>query len=353
MKIPFFARERPARCKPETLSTFTKQLSALIGSGVPLHKALEALSREDGEELHERVIPELVRQVAAGHTLSRSLLRFPGVFPPTYVALMRAAEQTGALVAVLDRLSEWLDRTVALKRRVSNALTYPVFVLILSLGLTVALFRTVVPKILDTVAGLGVEFPLPTRILAGLVAALGKPWLWVLAGLIVTLVVLYLRTPEGTYRLQAVAAVLPVVGPIVVHSSASRYAFTLSMLTATGVDFLQSLNISAEASGSLLIWEDSQRVQRTIREGGKLSEIFEDQLHYPHLLCQLVRLGEEVGRFDRFLQKACSMLEEDTGYRLERLTALVEPLILAGLSCFVGFVLISTLLPLSKLAAAL
>jgi type IV pilus assembly protein PilC len=320
---------------------------------VPIDQSLSALFLDQGPPLFTTICPELAHYIRSGHTLSGALARYPGIFSYSYVALVKAAEHSGQLVEALDRIGLWLDGSEVVLRKIKSALTYPIFVVVLSCVLTFVLFRTVIPGILDTVTGLGVELPLPTRILSNVVAAAGQPVFWVLGIGALGGAVYYLRTQQGQELLQQLASELPIVRPVFVGTCAARYSSTLALLCATGVDLLQGTTIAAQASGSLILKEDGMRVRRLLMEGKTLSYSMKNQPMYPEILQHLVSVGEMTGKFDVLLEQARRVLEDDVSYRLEKLTALLEPAILAGLSIFVGSILIAILMPLINLAGSL
>ena len=179
----FFSSTDPAHitCSTTALASFTKQLSVLFGAGVPLHEALDSLTRVQTDNLSIFVIPELRTMVVNGHRFSSALSKYPKVFPRTYVALVRGSEETGELQFILNQISEWLEKQDKLQRHVKKALTYPSFVISLAAILTLILFKTVIPQLLETVVGLGAELPLPTKVLMGLVWLVGQPLFWLLA----------------------------------------------------------------------------------------------------------------------------------------------------------------------------
>lgn len=340
-------------CSAEVLSAFTKQLATLLGSGVDVIRALDALSRDESDPLYDEVVPKIAADLSRGWALSKSLARYPRVFPMTYVALVQAGERTGALVQVLEQVSEWLDRSSTMTRKVKSALTYPAFVVVVATVLTLGLFRSVIPGILETVEGLGVELPPPTMLLASLVAIVQSPLAWAAVVLLGGGAVAYLRSPEGRTRLVRACVHLPVVGPILISSSASRFSFTLSLLVGTGVDVLLAVRIAAESSGNPLLADDSSRVRSQVREGKELSQAIKGHALYPSVLYQLILLSEQTGKLAKLLRHACRILEDEAAGRLERMTMLLEPLILAALSVGVGFILIATLLPLATLTSSL
>ena len=341
------------RCKTSTLARFTKQLSVLIGSGVPLHEALDSLTRLHTDNLSIFVIPEVSSKVTRGYRFSSALAQFPRVFPNTYTALIRASEETGSLQPVLDKLSEWLEKQDSIERHVKKALTYPVFVIVLAGILTMLLFKTVVPQILETVVALGAELPLPTKILMFIISAIESPLFWFLVVSLASLVIYYLRTPKGYLQTITILHFSPILGEILMASGNSRYSNTLSMLVESGVDIIRSCRIAAEASGNPLIVNDSIRVVKELREGRYFREALESRPFYPLMLINMVGVGDETGRMAELLGRSGALLEEETMYRLDSFVNLLEPIILAGVSLIVGSVLVAIMLPMANLVSAL
>ncbi len=339
-------------CSRVALANFTKQLATLSGAGVPLHEALELLSRDESEDLSIWVVPELTKKVVHGYKFSTSLSAYPRIFPNTYIALIRAAEETGQLVQVLQELGDWLDRSDKTARHVKKALTYPVVVLIISGLLTLGLFRTVIPGILDTVLGLGVELPAPTMILKGIVTVIQEPIFWLLCVAAFIGVSLYLQRPEGRSKALWVSVRLPGLGGILRYSAASRFAQTLGMLMETGVEITRATRISLEASGHPTFQDDAARIIGGLKEGKNLSEMLRHEL-YPVLTADLAKVGDESGRMASLLKRAGQILDEDTRYRVDNFLNVLEPVVLAGISIMVGFVVVAILMPLSTLTASL
>ena len=318
-----------------------------------MHEALESLMRVQSDTLSLWVTPELYRRITHGHRLSTCMAQFPRVFPATYVALIRASEETGKLVAVLDRLGDWLDRREQIERHVKKALTYPIFVVVIAFILTLGLFKTVIPGILETVIGLGVDLPAPTRMLLWVVYLVEQPLTWVALVALGIVTILYSRTPEGWQRILFVMNHLPVLGGVLMYSSSARYAHTLSMLLDSGVDIIRAAKISADASGSPLIHHDSERIVRELREGRYFNDILSGSLVYPSLLTDMVQVGDESGRMATMLNKCGDIMEHDTLHRVDIFLSLLEPLVLAGISIGIGFIITAVLMPMSSIVSAL
>ena len=351
----FFSSTDPTQvtCSSTTLSRFTKQFSVLLAAGIPMHEALESLSRVQSDTLAIWVAPEICKKVTYGHRLSTCLAQFPRVFPPTYVALVRASEETGKLVMVLERLSEWLERRENIERHIKKALIYPVMVIVVAFVLTMGLFRSVIPGILDTVVGLGVELPAPTKILMGVVAAIQQPISWFLFAAFLIALYTYARTPQGWERILLIATYTPAVGPVLTYSGASRYAHTMSMLIDSGVDIIRAARIASDASDHPLFKKDSIRVSDGLREGRYYGEVLSECPIYPLIMVDMIQVGDETGRMAVMLKKSGDLMEEDTMHRVDIFLNLIEPLVLSGISLGVGFIIIAVLMPMSSLVAAL
>lgn len=344
--------EQAVRCSSSELSLFTRQLAVLIGSGIPLHVSLEALTQ--GEDiLGTRVAPVLAQKVMTGTRLSTSMARFPNVFPAAYISLIKGAEESGQLHTVLNQLADWLERKDRLARQVKKALTYPVMVLVTTVLLTVALFRTVIPGILGAVLDTGVALPAPTRLLMAMVNAVQSPLTWILVAAGGLLMTGYLRTPDGFRRVSHLAVTTPGLGELLGFAGSARLCMTLSMLLDCGTDLMRSCDVAAEASGLPPLIEDAQRVRSQLREGRNLSDIYGESHLYPSLLCDMLRAGEESGRLTALVTHAGKIFEQEAAGRMESLANLLEPVVLAGISLGVGFVIIAVMLPMSTMLNAL
>lgn len=344
--------EESIRCSTSEVAVFTRQLSVLIGAGIPLHVGLEVLS--GGEDIMAtEVAPTLAVRVATGVRLSTSMARFPRVFPTAYVSLIKGAEESGQLHKVLDQLADWLERKDRLARQVKTAMTYPVMVLITTALLTIALFRTVIPGILDAVLGTGVALPAPTRLLMTLVTLVQSPISWILLVALVLVVAGYLRSSKGYRKAIMLAMLLPGLGELLILTAVARLSLTLSMLILSGADLMRSCVVAAESSGLLPLMEDSARVRGQLREGVPLSEIYGASSLYPALLTDMLKAGEESGRLADMISHAGRLFEQEASGRMEAMANLLEPIVLAGISIGVGFVIIAVMMPMSTMLSAL
>ncbi|MCA9792303.1 MAG: type II secretion system F family protein [Candidatus Eremiobacteraeota bacterium] len=342
------------RCSPSQVGLLTRQLAALVEGGVPLARALDSLAEfaEDGDL--RQALEEVLIKVEQGHAFSRSLADFPGVFPYTYVAMVSAGEQTGQLNQVLDNLATWLERDEESARQIRKAMVYPSVVLSLALGMLAILFWTIIPGMLETVQSLGGELPLPTILLAKFSACLNQPIFLVMAPLSLLPVVAYLRTPGGKADLYVRLRGVPGLGAVLLYGSASRYAAALGMLLDSGNSLVSSTRIAAEASGNPILRDDCRRLNEGLEGGQTLSELWAIRVpDYPLPLVHMMRAGEEASEVVAVLRKNSEMMAEEASYRLERMTAMLEPALLGAVAVVVGFIVVALLMPLANVVANL
>ena len=327
----------------------------LVNAGIALHDALDALvdREDDSKTIGSLIAPGLCYDVSNGYRLSQAMSKYPKVFSQTYVSMIRGAEETGRLALVLERLADWLDAQNRIRMEVKKAITYPVFVLVLTGLLTLVMFKTFVPQILDVVTGLGAEMPVPTLILLAIVRTIESPIFWFLALNLTGLVVWYLRTPSGWDKLLLVCYALPVAGPVLQASDSAKFSLTLSLLLSTGVDILRAAHLASEASGNPFFIRDARRIKHELRSGQTLGMALQGYEFYHEFLVDMIILGEETGRMALLLEKCSQLLEEDTRHRLEIMINLLEPMILGGVSMIVGGIMIAVMMPMGNLLSAL
>ncbi|MCA9790477.1 MAG: type II secretion system F family protein [Candidatus Eremiobacteraeota bacterium] len=341
-------------CSRERVGLATRQLATLVEAGVPIFRGLSVMANHQEDSGLRAALEHILTQVERGQRLSKAMSDLPYVFPRSYVAMVAAAETTGRFAALLGRLADWLEEDAKTVRRVRKAMIYPVFVLLLTGGLVTLMFLTVIPGLLETVEALGAPLPWPTLVVRQLSHCFSQPIFWVMGPLSLWPLVRYLRTPLGQAELFTRIRTLPGIGPVLIYSCAARYASTLALLLETGNEMLTSVRLAAAASGSPLLRDDSERIVSFLRDGVPLVAIWDNQpLDYPSSMRHLVGLGEEAGHLSVALRRAADGLAQVAAERIETMTAMLEPLLLAGVAVTVGFVVVALLLPLSSVLATL
>jgi type IV pilus assembly protein PilC len=339
----------------QDLILFTRQLATFVGAGVAMTRALTVIAEETASPLFKRVILTILDDLERGQNLSDSLVKHPKVFPSLYVDLIRVAELTGNLEATLKELAGYLRRDLNTVRRVRTAMIYPAVILVVATAVIIILVFYALPAFVKIFAEFRVQLPLSTRIL---IAIVGFTRAWGLAmGVVVVAIigaiVLALRTQRGVYAKDQISLRLPVMGPIVLSSVLNRFARTLAMVLKAGVPLGQTFDAVIAGTGNKVF----QRGLGTVKEQMTSGEGFAGPLlrtHlFPPMLTQMVRVGEETGTLDTYLEQAADFYEEELDYRIRAMTSLIEPVMTVAVGLVVGFIAVSLISAMYGLVGAL
>ncbi len=341
-----------ARPKPKQVVYFTRQLATLIEAGLPLVKSLYTLY----EQLEPGALRETVGKVAAevegGTTLSEALSRYPGVFPPLFVNMVRAGELGGLLDEILKRLSEFLEKQERFRNRVRSALMYPLFVMGIAVSVLVILMAFVVPTFVKMFGELGGSLPLPTQVLIVMSTAI-RQWWMVMAVALVAMAFgarAALKVPSVRFVADRLVLRAPVVGRLVHQVAVARFAKTLGTLLSSGVPILKAIDVVQETVGNLVIRRALEQVRQGLKEGSSVAGPLEASKVFEPIVVRMVAVGEETGALDKMLIKIGDNFEEEVDIAVGGLTALLEPLLIVFLGLVVGFIVISMFLPMFSLA---
>ena len=342
--------------KAKELAIFTRQFSVMIDAGLPLVQCLEILASQQENKLFQKVLTNTRSQVEGGATLSAAMRSSPKVFDALYVNMVEAGETGGILDTILQRLSTYIEKNVKLQRAVKSALVYPVGVLTVAGGVITLLLWKVVPIFATLFAGLGVDLPLPTKIVIALSNFIGSIFgLFILIGIgagIFGLKVWY-ATPKGRFVLDSVILKLPVLGLLMRKIAVARFTRTLGTLISSGVPILEGLDITAKTAGNAVVERALQRVRKSLEEGKSLTEPLRDAEVFPGMVTQMIAVGEQTGAMDAMLQKIADFYEEEVDAAVKDLLTALEPIMIVFLGVVVGGVVISMYLPLFSLIGKL
>jgi type IV pilus assembly protein PilC len=334
---------------------FTRQLATFVGAGVPMTRALGTISEETSSPLFKRVILVVLDDLERGQNLSEALAKHPKVFPTLYIDLVRVAELTGNLELTLNELAGYLRRDLNTLRRVRAAMIYPAVILVVAVGVVIILVFFALPAFIQIFAEFRVQLPLATRILIGIVEFIRK-WALLIGGGIGTLVlgtVLSLRTPRGKYAKDLLSIRTPIIGPIVLSAVLNRFARTLAMVLKAGVPLGQTFEAVIASTGNRVF----QRGLNTVKEQMTSGEGFAGPLVrtrlFPPMLTQMIRVGEETGTLDTYLEQAAEFYEEELEYRIRAMTSLIEPVMTVAVAVIVGFIAVSLISAMYGLVGAL
>jgi type IV pilus assembly protein PilC len=342
--------------KAKELAIFTRQFSVMIDAGLPLVQCLEILATQQENKFFQKVLISTRGQVEGGATLSAAMRGSPKVFDALYVNMVEAGETGGILDTILQRLSTYIEKNVKLQRAVKSALVYPVGVLTVAGGVITLLLWKVVPIFGTLFAGLGVDLPLPTKIVIALSNFVGSIFglliLVALGGAIFGLKVWY-GTSQGRFVLDTIILKLPVLGILMRKIAVARFTRTLGTLISSGVPILEGLDITARTAGNAVVERALQKVRRSLEEGKSLTEPLKESEVFPGMVTQMIAVGEQTGAMDAMLQKIADFYEEEVDAAVKDLLTALEPVMIVFLGIVVGGVVISMYLPLFSLIGKL
>ena len=346
----------PGRVGSKELAIFTRQLSVMIDSGLPLVQCLEVLAEQQEDKNFQRVIRAVRQSVEGGSTLSAAMQQFPKAFDHLYVNMVSAGEAGGILDRILQRLSAYIEKSVKLKRQLKSAMIYPVSVIVIAAGVITLLLWKVVPIFASLFASMNAALPLPTRIVIGasrFVGSLGG--LAIFVGIVMTVagVIAWYRTPTGRLKLDAVLLRLPLVGVLQRKIAVARFTSTLGTLITSGVPILDGLEITAKTSGNAVVERAIFAVRSEVEAGGSLAGPMRGSRVFPSIVTQMIEVGEQTGAMDAMLHKIADFYEDEVDIAVKNLMAAMEPMMIVVLGTIVGGIVISMYLPMFSLIGKL
>jgi type IV pilus assembly protein PilC len=338
------------------LAIFTRQFSVMIDAGLPLVQCLEILAGQQENKTFQKVLAATRASVEGGATLSAAMRAHPKVFDALYVNMVEAGETGGILDTILQRLSTYIEKNVKLKRAVQSASIYPIGVMTIAGGVVTLLLWKVVPIFATLFAGLGVDLPLPTKVVIALSNFIGSIFGFLIvvgiAGSVVGLKVWY-GTEQGRFAIDTIILKLPIIGILMRKIAVARFTRTLGTLIASGVPILEGLEITAKTAGNAVVERALMKVRKSLEEGKSLTEPLKDSDVFPGMVTQMISVGEQTGAMDAMLQKIADFYEEEVDAAVKDLLTALEPIMIVFLGVVVGGVVISMYMPLFSLIGKL
>ncbi|VTL97884.1 pilin biogenesis protein [Pseudomonas aeruginosa] len=345
---------RGKKIKPMDIALFTRQLSTMMGAGVPLLQSFDIIGEGFDNPNMRKLVEEIKQEVASGNSLANSLRKKPMYFDDLYCNLVDAGEQSGALETLLDRVATYKEKTESLKAKIRKAMTYPIAVVIVAVIVSAILLIKVVPQFQSVFEGFGAELPAFTQMVINISEFLQEWWLLALAGLIGVGFVLkeaYKRSEKLRDATDRNLLKLPVVGNILYKSAVARYARTLSTTFAAGVPLVEALDSVAGATGNVVFRNAVSRIKQDVSTGMQLNFSMRTTNVFPSMAIQMAAIGEESGSLDEMLGKVAGFYEEEVDNAVDNLTTLMEPMIMAVLGVLVGGLIIAMYLPIFQLGS--
>jgi len=351
LKIPGFG----GRVKDKDLTVFTRQIATMINAGLPLVQSLEVLASQQLNKRFKGVLIKIREDVEGGSTFAASLKQHPTVFTPLYMSMVEAGEAGGFLDTVLNRLAGYIEKSMALRRKVKGAMIYPATIITVAVAVVIFLLIFVIPTFKALFEGFGAALPLPTRIVLEL-SRLVKTHLLAGLGTLVGAVFgvrFYYRTEKGKKVIDSLLLRLPVIGPLIRKVSVAKFTRTLGTLLSSGVPILDGLNITARVAGNRVVEEAILKTRSSIAEGKTIADPLGASGIFPPMVVQMISVGEQTGALDSMLAKIADFYDAEVDQAVANLTTLLEPLMIVFLGVVVGGVIIAMYLPIFKLVTVI
>jgi type IV pilus assembly protein PilC len=338
------------------LAIFTRQFSVMIDAGLPLVQCLEILAGQQENKIFQKILNGVRASVEGGATLSASMKQYDKVFDPLYYNMVEAGETGGILDTILQRLSSYIEKNVKLKRAVKSAMIYPVAVIGIAVMVITLLLWKVVPIFTTLFNGLGVDLPLPTRIVIGMSKFIGSIYGFLILVFVVGVGIalkLWYATPQGRYALDHVLLRLPLVGILLRKIAVARFTRTLGTLISSGVPILEGLDITARTSGNAVVEKAISQTRKAVEAGRSLVDPLKETDVFPGMVTQMIGVGEQTGAMDAMLQKIADFYEDEVDAAVKDLLTALEPMMILFLGIVVGGIVVSMYLPLFSLIGKL
>lgn len=336
----------------EDITVFTRQLSTMIKAGLPLMQAFEIVARGHGNPSMTEMLMEIRGEVEQGSSLSRAFSNHPKYFDRFYCNLVAAGETGGVLESLLDKLAVYKEKTQAIRKKVKTALTYPVSVIAVAIGLVFVMMIFVLPAFKEVYANMGAELPALTQTvmdMSDFFVSYGWMVLIALGFAIYGFLKLKARSIKIQRRMDAILLRMPIFGDIVRKGTIARWGRTTATLIAAGVPLVDVLDSTAGAAGNLIYEEATREIRTRVIQGLSMTSGMRATELFPNMMLQMSSIGEESGSLDDMLNKAAEFYEDEVDNAVGRLSAMMEPIIIVILGLVIGTLLVAMYLPLFNL----
>ncbi|WP_456373288.1 type II secretion system F family protein [Thiolapillus sp.] len=339
---------------PGDIAVFSRQLATMMKAGVPLVQALDIVGKGHNNPAMQEMILSIKADIEGGTSLTNALRKHPLYFDDLFCNLVEAGEHAGVLETLLDRIATYKEKTESIKKKIKKALFYPTAVIVVGIIVTAILLIFVVPTFEELFQSFGAELPAFTQLVIDLSKFIREYWWAILLGLAATVIILsnlWKRSPKFREMIDRALLKAPIFGSILHKSALARFARTTSTMFAAGVPMVEALDSVAGATGSIVYGNAVKEMRDDIATGQSLRLAMEQQDLFPHMVKQMVAIGEESGALDEMLGKVADFYEEEVDNAVDSLSSLLEPLIMAILGVLVGGLVVAMYLPIFKLGA--
>jgi type II secretory pathway component PulF len=323
------------------------ELATLLGTGIPLLEAMKSVAHQQPRLIHVTLM-QLRDRVSSGVSLTEAMQEQPEMFDPLCIRMTEVGENSGTLDVTLRHWAEYKEKSLQFRDRVTTALTYPVFVALTGVVVTIFLMTFVLPMLLESLVDSGKPLPLPTKIAKAMSDLFTQHGIELGIGFVIVIIVFValIRTERGGWFWHALLLKLPVFGLLARKQAVSRIAFLIATLTKSGIPFLQALELTAKSSDNRVIRQALLDAADAVRSGHDIAPAMQQTDAFPMSVIQVFSVGQESGRLDEMLDRLAMDYDRQVSKTTERLATILEPVLILTLAVFVGFILFATILPI-------
>jgi type IV pilus assembly protein PilC len=343
------------KIKTGDLVLFTRQLSTMVSAGVPLLRSLTTMRDQVENTTLRAVITDLISDVQSGVSLADAMEKHPDTFSSIFVNMIRAGEAAGIVDDILKRLATQTEKNASMKKKIKSASTYPLVLLILTVGAFMGLMLFIIPKIgaiLTDIGGPDAKLPMITQVMLNLSAFMTSYWYIVIGGTIAVVVGLrrYIKTPTGRYQFHSLVLKVPILKGLVTKIAVARFTRTFAALIGAGVSVVEALKVTARAVGNDVYQRAIEDAADQVVNGRQLSQAISDNHLFPGIVSQMLAVGEETGQTDVVLVKVADFYDEEVDAIIDGLSSILEPVMIVIMGGMVGLVAASVMGPIASLS---
>jgi len=330
---------------------FTRQFSTMVDAGLPLVQCLEILGKQSDNPSFGEIILKIKTDIESGSNLSDAMRKHPKVFNSLYANLVEAGEAGGILDTILSRLANYIEKALALKKKVKSAMVYPAAIVTVAFTVVAFLMVFVIPTFATMFEGGGAELPAPTAIVMDISNFFRNQWYYIIGGPILFFI-LFKRvyaTERGNIEIDRIALKLPVFGMLIRKVSTAKFSRTLGTLLSSGVPLIEGMDICARTAGNKIVEIAILNSIEAIKEGETIAAPLARENVFPPMVIQMIDVGESAGALDAMLSKIADFYDEEVDTAVDGLTALLEPMLMVFLGIIVGFIVVAMYLPIFKM----
>jgi type IV pilus assembly protein PilC len=349
--LSFGAKKVGGKVSDKDLSIYTRQFSTMIDAGLPIAQCLGILSEQSESKVLREVTQRIAKDVEGGSTLADSFRKYPKTFDDLFTNMLAVGESGGVLDVVLQRLSGYIEKAAALKRKVKGAMVYPITIISVAFLVIIFMMIFVIPTFAKMFQGLGAELPLPTKIVMWISDFVQKFILVVIVGIALAIWALkrYYATDRGSKVIDRLLLMFPVIGTLIKKVAVARFTRTMGTLLASGVPILEGLLITARSSGNRVVEAAVMQARSAVMAGRTLADPLRSTPVFPPMVVHMINVGENTGALDAMLSKIADFYDDEVDTAVNALTSLLEPLMIVFLGVVVGGLVVAMYMPIFKM----